>query len=41
MKLLTQQARPGKMCNGSGNEAENYSSILVTNQHQLSQKMYQ
>ena len=34
-KLLARQARPGTTQDGSGNEAENYSSILATNQHQL------
>ena len=37
-KLLARQARPGTAHDGSGNEAENYSSISATNQHQLSQK---
>ena len=41
VKLLAWQARPGKTCDGSRNKAENYSSISATNQHQLSQKMYQ
>ena len=40
-KLLARQARPGTTQDGSGNKAENYSSILATNQHQLRQKMYQ
>ena len=35
------QARPGMTKDGSGNKAENYSSISATNQHQLRQKMYQ
>ena len=40
-KLLPRQTRPGTMHDRSGNEAKNYSSISATNQHQLSQKMYQ
>ena len=32
-KLLAWQARPGMMQDGSGNKAENYSSISATNQH--------
>ena len=41
IKLLAQQARPGRTQDGSRNKAENYSSISATNQHQLRQKMYQ
>ena len=33
-KLLARQARPGTAQDGSGNKAENYSSISATNQHQ-------
>ena len=40
-KLLACQARPGTTQHGSGNKAENYSSISATNQHQLRQKMYE
>ena len=40
-KLLAWQARPGTTQDGSGNKAENYSSISATNQHQLRQKMYE
>ena len=39
-KLLARQARPGTTQDGSGNKAENYSSISAANQHQLRQKMY-
>ena len=39
-KLLAQQARLGTIDDGSGNKAENYSSISITNQNQLTQKMY-
>ena len=41
MKLSAWQARPGTMQGGSGNKAENYSSISATNQHQLRQKIYE
>ena len=40
-KLLARQARPGITHDRSGTEAETYSSIPATNQHQLRQKMYQ
>ena len=40
-KLLARQARPSTTQDGSGNRAENYSSISATIQHQLRQKMYQ
>ena len=40
-KLLARQARPGTTHNGSGTEAETYSSISATNQHQLRQIIYQ
>ena len=40
-KLLARHSRPGTTQDGSGNKAENYSSISATNQHQLRQKMYQ
>ena len=40
-KLLARQARPGTTQDGSGNKAENYSSISTTNQRQLRQKMYE
>ena len=40
-KLLARQARLGTTQDGSGNKAENYSSISATNHHQLRQKMYQ
>ena len=32
-RLLTRQTRLGTTHNGSGNKAENYSSISATNQH--------
>ena len=38
-KLLARQARPGTTHDGSGIEAETYSSISATNQHQLRQKI--
>ena len=40
-KLLARQARPGTTDHGSGNKAQNYSSISATDEHQLSQKMSQ
>ena len=40
-KLLARQARLGTTQDGSRNKAENYSSISATNQHQLTQTMYQ
>ena len=39
-KLLARWARPGRTHDGSGNHAEKYLSILATNQHQTSSKMY-
>ena len=41
VKLLARQARPVTTQDGSGNKAENYSSISTANQHQLRQKMYE
>ena len=40
MKLLAWQARPGKTHNGSGSEAENYSSISATNQQILGREEF-
>ena len=40
-KLLARQARPGTTHDGSGTEAETYSPMSATNQHQLRQKIYQ
>ena len=40
-KLLARQARPGTTQDGSGNKAENYSSISATDQHQLRQKLHE
>ena len=40
-KLLAQQERLGTTQDGSGNKAENYSSISATNQHQLRHKICQ
>ena len=40
-KLLVRWARPGRKHGGSGDHAEEYSSISATNQRQISSKIHQ
>ena len=40
-EIISMAGKTGTTQDGSGNKAENYSSISATNQHQLRQKMYQ